>query len=108
MRLAARPLTPNPSPARGEGSALQRAVPIRVVDVDLPHLRSMFARVAHQLRGRVEAERLGIEHRGEEDVGITAFHPAGGVDEQCETRRVALGKTIFAEPLDLPEAALGE
>ncbi len=68
----------------------------------------MLARVAHELGGRVEAERLGIEHRGGEDVGVAAFHPARGVDEEGEARRVALGKAVFAETLDLAEAALGE
>ena len=115
--LARRRLTPPSSggnrppllPAQaGEGKGFQRAVPVRQVDVDLAHFDAVLARVAHQLRGRVEAERLGIEHRRGEDVGVAAFHPARGVDEQREARRMALGKAVFAETLDLAEAALGE
>ena len=46
----ARPLT-HPLPQAGEGSiCLQRAIPVRKVDVDLPHLDAMLARVAHELR----------------------------------------------------------
>ncbi len=86
----------------------QRAVPVGQVHVDLAHPDAVLARVAHELGGRVEAERLGIEHRGGEDVGVAAFHPARGVDEERKARRVALGKAVFAETLDLAETALSE
>jgi hypothetical protein len=37
-----------------------------------------------------------------------ALEPAGDIDQQREARRVAFGKAVFAEALDLAEAALGE
>src|ERR1700749_82010 len=37
-----------------------------------------------------------------------AFDPGRDIDEQREARRMAFGKTIFAEALDLVEAALRE
>ncbi len=36
------------------------------------------------------------------------FDPRAGVDKQCERSGVAFGKAVFAKPLDLVEAALGE
>ena len=103
--------TPHPDPLpqgeRGEGPP-PACNPNPKIDVDLAHLDPMFARVAHELRGRVKAQRLRIEHRGEKHVGVAAFHPARGVDQQREARRMALGKAVFAKALDLPEAALGE
>ena len=46
----------------------------------------MFARIAHQLRGPVEAHRLSVENGGKENggkehVGMMTFHPAGGVGD---------------------------
>ena len=64
--------------------------------------------VADDLGGGVEAHRLGVEEGGAEDVGVMALDPGRGVDEQGEARRVAFGKAVFAEALDLVEAALGE
>ena len=55
---------------RLEGRRLQRAVPAGMVDVDRAHLDAMLARVAHELRRRIEAHRLRVEDRGAEDVGI--------------------------------------
>src|SRR5580698_4932190 len=68
----------------------------------------MFARIAHELGWRVKAKRLGVQHRRDEDIGVAAFHPAGIVDEEREARRMALGKAVFAEALDLVKAAFGE
>src|SRR5262245_38971876 len=65
----------------------------------------MLARIAHELRGLVEAHRLAVEDGGAEDIRIMALDPGRGVDEQREARRMALGETVFAEALDLLEAA---
>ena len=107
------PLIRRASPAAfprtgGRRSRLQRAIPIRQVHIDVAHGDAVFAGVAHELRGRVEAERLAIEHGGAEDIGIAAFDPARGIDQQRETGGVALGKAIFAKALDLTKAPLGE
>ena len=67
----------------------------------------MLARVAHQLRRRVEAHRLGVEQAAEEGVGVMALDPAADVGEQREAGGVAFRKAVFAEALDLLEDALG-
>src|SRR5271166_3693725 len=95
-------------PRKAGREFLQRAVPVRQVDVDLAHLDAMFACIANELCRRVEAERLGIEHRGGEDVRIAALHPARSVDEKREASRMTFWKTVFTEAFDLAEAALGE
>src|SRR5262245_37194910 len=90
------------------GCQLERAVPFAVIDVRLPHLDAMIARVAHELGRLVEAHRLAVENGGAENVRIAALDPGRGIDEQREACRVALGEAVFAEALDLAEAVFGE
>ena len=45
---------------RGDGF-LQRAVTLRAIAIDWPYLHAVLARIAHQLRGRVEAHRLRVQ-----------------------------------------------
>ena len=71
------------------------------------HLDAVLARVAHQLRRRVEAHRLGVEQAAEEGVGVVALDPAADVGEQREAGGMALREAVFAEALDLLEDALG-
>ena len=87
--------------------AFERALPVADAHVDRPHLDAVLARIAHQLRRRVEAHRLGVEQAAEEGVGVVALDPAADVGEQREAGGVALGKAVFAEALDLLEDALG-
>ncbi|MDR9160943.1 hypothetical protein FEP45_06023 [Burkholderia multivorans] len=68
----------------------------------------MTPRILHELRGRIEAHRLAVQQRGNEDRRFVAFEPAARVREFREARRVALGKAVFAEALDLLEDLLGE
>ena len=91
--------------ARGR---FQRAVPLALIYVDLAHLDPMLARVAHDLGRSVEAHRLRVQQRAGERRGIFPLQPARDVNEVGEARGVAFGKAIFAEALDLVEAALGE
>ena len=104
--------SPGGSRAAARGAAapraprLQRAVPVAVIDVDRAHLDAVLARVAHDLRRRVEAHRLAVEQRRGEDVGVVAFEPGRDIDEQREAGGMALGKAVIAEALDLVEAAL--
>ncbi len=105
---------PRPSPHKGERerrrvrAKLQRAVPGAEIHVRLAHLDAMLTRVAHELGRLVEAHRLAVENRGAEDVRVVAFDPGRHIDEEREARRVAFGKTVLAEALDLPEAVFGE
>ena len=67
--------------------ALQRAIPVRMVHVDRPHLDAMLLRVAHELRGRVKTHRLAVEQRRREHVGVMAFDPGRGVDQIARSSR---------------------
>ena len=68
----------------------------------------MVARVAHELRRRVEAHRLTVQERAREDRRIVALQPRRDVGQLREAGGVALRKAVLAESLDLAEAALGE
>ena len=74
------------------------------IDVDRPHLDAMLLRVAHELRRRIKAHRLAVEQRRGEHIGVMAFDPGRGIDQDREARGVAFGKAVFAEALDLLEA----
>ena len=87
---------------------LQRAVPAARIDVHRADLDAVLAGIAHDLRGGVEAHRLGVEQRRAERVGMMAFHPRRGVGDQREARGVAFGKAVGAKPLDLLEGLLGK
>ena len=86
----------------------QRAVPVGEVDVGGAHLDAVLARIAHDLRRRIEAHRLRVQQRRRERRRVMALDPGRDVDEMREARRVALGEAVLAEALDLVEAALGE
>src|SRR6185312_5492422 len=87
---------------------LQRAIPPTEIDVDGAHLDAVLARVAHELRRRIESHRLAVEKRSGEDLGMEPLDPRRGIDQQRETGGVAFRKSVFAETFDLPKAALGE
>ena len=87
---------------------LQRAVPIRMIDVDRQHHNAMLLRVAHDLRRGIEPHRLRIEQSGRERRRVMAFQPARDIDQQRKAGSVAFGKAVFAEALDLVEAMLSE
>ena len=86
----------------------ERAVPEAEIDVGLARLDAVIACAAHDLRRRVEAHRLRVEQRRGKRRRVMAFDPGRDIDEMGEARGVALGEAIFAEALDLIEAALGE
>ena len=87
---------------------LQRAVPVAGIDVGVAHLHAVLARVAHQLGRLVEAHGLAVEDGGAERVRVVPLDPRRHIDQVREAGRVALGKAVLAEALDLAEAALGE
>ena len=68
----------------------------------------MLARVAHQLRRRVEAHRLTVQKRRRERRRVMALQPRAGVGQQRETGRVTFRKAVPREPLDLREHLLRE
>ena len=63
----------------------------------------MIARIAHELRGRIEPHGLAVDERAGERRGFETLEPSGAVHEQRETRGVGFGKAVFAEALDLAE-----
>jgi hypothetical protein len=79
-----------------------------MIDVGRQHHDAVVPCIPHDLRGRVEAHRLRVEQRGSERRRVMALQPARDIDQVREARGVALGKAVFAEALDLVEAAFGE
>jgi hypothetical protein len=88
--------------------AFQRIVPRARAHVDRVDGDAVFPRIAHDLRGGIEAHRLAVEQRAGEDRRIVAFQPGGHIGERGEGLRVAFRKAVVAEALDLFEAAFGE
>jgi hypothetical protein len=68
----------------------------------------MLAGVADDLGGSVEAHRLGVQERRAEHVRVVALHPGRGVGDLGEAGRVAFGKAVGAEALDLLDQLLRE
>ncbi len=101
-------MTLDPRLCGGDEYGFERAVPEAAVYIDGAQLDAVLARVAYDLRRRVEPHRLAVEQGAGENLRVEAFDPGRDVDEQCKARRVALGKTVGPEPLDLTEAAHGE
>ena len=96
-----------PDPLRGN-ERFERAIPGAEIDVGGADFDAVRARVAHELRRLIKTHRLAVEDGGAEHVRIAAFDPRRGVNQQRKARRVAFGKTVFAETFDLAEAMLGE
>src|SRR5690606_40058290 len=86
---------------------LQQVVPVAVIDVDRAYLHIVLARIAHDLRRRVEAHRLAVQQGRGEDGRVMAFHPGRGIGEDGEAGGMAFRKAVFAETPDLVEAAFG-
>ena len=94
------------APCHGQLIVFQRAIPFGKIDVYFFDRDAMFARVAHDLRRRIKAHRLGIEQGAGEDIRIAAFDPGRSIDEQREGGRMAFGKAIGAEAFDLFESSV--
>src|SRR4051812_35554615 len=93
---------------RGNIERLQRAIPIRKIHIRRPYFDAVFLRVAHDLRRGVKPHRLTIEQRCRKHVRIAALHPSRGIDQVSEARRMAFGKAVAAESLDLFPTSHGE
>ena len=93
---------------RGARAIFQGTIPIREIHVHRAHVDAVLLRVAHDLRRRVEAHRLAVEQRGREHLRVVAFDPGRDIDQDRKARGVAFRKAVFAEALDLLEAARGE
>jgi len=58
----------------------------------------VLARIAHELRGLVEAHRLAVENGGAEDIRIVALDPGRRIDKQRKAGGVTLGKPYSPKP----------
>ena len=68
----------------------------------------MLLGVADDLSRRVEAHRLAVDERRGKGGRMVPLQPRRDVHQQGEAGGMRFGKAVFAEPLDLLEAALGE
>ena len=80
---AARHAQAEPHRAAALIERFKRAIPFGSVHIDRPHLDAMLARIAHELRGSIEAHRLRIEDRG------AGTHPDDGISSSLRRRRSA-------------------
>ena len=78
-----------------------------MIHIDRQHLHVVLAGAADKLRGGVKPERLAVQQRGGESGHVVVLQPAGNVNQEGETGRVRLGKSILAEAADLMENSLG-
>src|SRR5215207_10213306 len=69
---------------------------------------AMITSITHDLGRCIEAHGLRIQESRGKDRGIMTFEPGRHIDEMREARRMAFGKAIFTEALDLAKAALSE
>src|SRR3546814_18625472 len=72
---------------------------------DRAHLDPMPLRIAHELRGGVQAHRLRIEDAAREDRGMMAFQPRRHIDELGEGLGMAFGNAVTAETPDMFETS---
>ena len=84
-------------------ACLQRAVPFACQYINRANLNPVFARIAYQLRGRVETHRLTVEKRGSECCRMMTLEPCRHIDQERKARCVALWKSVTRETLNLPE-----
>src|SRR6202522_4321260 len=88
------------------GPPFERTVPMAACRIDCTHLHTVRARIAHQLRRRVETHRLAIDESRAKCRRLVVLQPGGGVREQCKARRVRLRKAIITEAAYLVEYLL--
>ena len=76
---------------------LDRALGQAAIDLGRAHLHPAPLRVTHEARRRVEAHRLGVEQRAEEDGRVVVAQPGRLVGEQPERGGVRLGEAEAGE-----------
>src|ERR1700677_3267958 len=90
------------------GAGLQRAIPIAAINIRGANFDAVLARIARELRRLIKAHRLAVDDGGAEHLRVAAFDPCRGIDQERKARRVAFGKAVFAETLDLAETVFRE
>ena len=66
--------------------------------VDRPHLDAVRARIAHQLRPARRTQRLAVQQRDEEDIGVVALDPAARVGSSAKPAAWLSGSRIRRSP----------
>src|ERR1700687_399445 len=90
------------------GSRSERAIPSAEIDVGGQNFDAVRPRIAHQLGRLVKTHRLAVEDGGAEHVGIAAFDPGRGIDQERKARGMAFRESVFAKALDLLETTFGK
>jgi hypothetical protein len=75
--------------------------------VDGTDLHPVSSRIVDNRGRRIEAHGLGVEERRVELRSVVVLQVARGVDEQGETGRMALGKSVVGERCQVLEDLLG-
>ena len=75
------------NPSRSVPPVLHRAIPRARANVDAAHGHAVLARVAHDLRRRVEPHRLRIQQRAGERRRMVAFQPGRDIDQHARNWR---------------------
>src|SRR5579862_2368668 len=90
------------------GPPLERAIPAADHRVDGAHLHAMGARIAHQLRRRIESHRLTVDEGCAKCRRLVVLEPGGAVYEEGEARGVGFRKAVLPEPQYLIEYLMSE
>src|SRR5712675_3591758 len=85
------------------GSRFEGAIPAAAHRIDGAYLDAMGARIAHQLRRRIETHRLTVDEGRAKCRRLVMFEPGRGVYQQCKASRVRFRESVFAEPQYLIE-----
>src|ERR1700731_1427054 len=85
------------------GSPFERAIPAADHHVDGAHLHAVGARIAHQLRRRIESHRLTVDEGCAKCRRLVVLEPGGAVDEESKARGMRFRKAVLPEPQYLIE-----
>jgi len=88
---------------RRMGKTFKRAVVVAGRHVETAHFDAMSLGVLHELARTVEAQRLRVQHGGEELCRVVVLDPARRINQQREAGCVAFRKAVLAEAMDLLE-----
>src|SRR5690554_2936086 len=90
------------------GIADQTRSHVAVVDVGAGDTHTVLLRVGDELRRSIKPHRLTVQQCRTKRSRIMTFQKAGGVDQQCEARRVRFWEPVFAKALNLVKDLLSK
>ena len=89
-------------------AAFKRVVVVTEVHINGADFNSMLLSIPHNLRGSIEAHRLGVEQRSREGRWMIVLDPGRHINELREGSGMTFRKAIGPKAPDLLEASLGE